>query len=586
MTHVDTPRRAWLDVGRAGFLSAPVLIALLAVAVPSTLYIDVVATAGPFLPWLAVSALSTLVVVALLVPVRRLVRARWPDGPGPWRAIGIYLAAGALRGLLIWGAAETLGLFTSVGLLSRVLQSAIWTLAVMGSAGILVAQRSDHRQLMQDLAHREQDLLALQTTLDERIKETQDSLVQQVQEELGPTLVQLRAELDSLAQSGDDGAEAAVEGFRTAVAEVVRPLSYALAEPVEPREIALEVASTPYAPPAERIPVSRVIAPGASAALVLALLLLTFAIAPANYRSEAVPLRIAALPIALWLGLHGLRLIARRLQLRLTLAPLLGSLAVAYVALAWVAGSVARAITSGLEVATTTFPAVAFTLVTLSPWAVSAALALQWLARRAEVRSAEAVAELEVLTAVLRRELWRERRRLALTVHGPIQSALVATAVTMSRPGFTADGIPDLVARLDQAMAHIDRSAGPPPPIEVAARDLATLWVDSATITFTPHPDVAETVNDDEALRAVVVEVMREAVSNAIRHGAADMVEIQLAPSPEGITVAVTDDGDGPPSTMVRGLGSAMFDEVALDWSFTRSGDTTRVHVALAIHAD
>jgi predicted membrane protein len=587
MTPVDTPRRAWLDVGRADFLSNPVLITFVVVAIPTSLYIDVVATAGPFMPWFAVSAISTLAVVALLALVRGFARRRWPDGPGPWRAIVIYLAAGAVRGLLIWGAAESLGLVTSVGLLSRVMQSAVWALAVMGAASILVTRRADHHRLMHDLRKRERELLALQSTLDQHIKQTHEDLVQQVQEELGPTLAQLRAELDSLTQSGDPRTDEAVDGFRTAVADVVRPLSHALAAPIEPRAITLDVGTEDSAPRSDRIPVSRVIAPGAAAGLVLALALLTFFIAPGDFRTATVPLRVAALLVALWVGLHGLKWAARRMQWRLTLAPLLGALALAYVALAWLVGTFARAITSGLAVPEATFPAVAFALVTLAPWAVSAALALQWLARTTEVRSAETVSELEILTAILRRELWRERRRLALTVHGPIQSALVAAAVTMTRPGFTADQIPALSARLDQAMAHIDRSAGPPPPIGVAARDLAALWVGSAEITFGDTGDVLALVDADEALRTVVIEVMREGVSNAVRHGAADAITISLSrPAREIVRVAVLDDGDGAPTLTTPGLGSAMLDDVAVTWSLTRDGACTRLVVDLALEAD
>ena len=583
MTLVDASRRAWLDVGRAAFLANPVLIAFLAVAVPSSLFIDVIAASGPWLPWLAISAASTLSVVALLAIVRGGVRRRWPGGPGPWRAIVIYVAAGALRGLMMWAAAESLGLATSVGLVSRVLQSAVWSLAVMGCASILITRRDSHRHLMGELARRQQDLLALEASLDERIQQTHDDLVEQVQGELGPTLARLRAELDALAQSAPSGTEGAVEEFRKAVADVVRPMSRTLAEPVEPHGMA--PIHTPQARPpgAERMPAAAIISPGASTVLALVLTLLTFANAPGDYRSAAVPVRLAVLAASLWLGLHGVRWIAQKANWRATPPVLLGALAAVYVAVAVTIGIFTREVTSGFAWPTAAVPAVAFAFTTLAPWAISAAMALQWLARTAEVRSAETVAELERLTAVLRRELWHERRRLALTVHGPIQSALVAAAVTMSRPGFSADQIPSLAETLDQAMTHIDRSAGPPPTVAAAARELAALWVESARVTFAGTHEVAEEIDADDALRAVVIEVMREAVSNAIRHGAADSIDVSLFRHETGtITVSVEDDGDGAPSRVDSGLGSAMFDEVALHWHLGRKEATTRLEVVLA----
>lgn len=583
MTPVDASRRAWLDVGRADFLANPVLMAFLAVAVLSSVFIDVIATSGPWLPWLAVSTVSTLTVVGLLLLVRGAVRRHWPDGAGPWRAIGIYLAAGALRGLMMWAAAESLGLSTSVGLVSRVLQSAVWSLAVMGCASILIARQEDHHHLMDGLARRQQELLSLEASLDQRIQATHEDLVEQVQDELGPTLAQLRSELDNLAQSAPSGTEEAVEEFRKAVADVVRPLSRTLVEPVEPHAVAHDHA--PHAPPprAEPIPAAAIISPSGSTVLALVLTLLTFANAPGDYRSAAVPIRLAVLVTSLWISLHAVRWIAKRSDGRATLPVLLGSLGVVYVGIAVLIGTFTREVTAGFAWPTSAVPAVAFVFTSLAPWVISAAMALQWLARRAEVRSAETVAELERLTAALRRELWHERRRLALTVHGPIQSALVAAAVTMSRPGFSADQIPSLAATLDQAMTHIDRSAGPPPPVAAAARDLAGLWVESAAVTFASTDDVAEAIDADEALRAVVIEVMREGVSNAIRHGAADTITISLFRHETGtITVSVEDDGDGAPIRIEWGLGSAMFDEVALHWRLERLGAFTRLEVILA----
>lgn len=583
MTFVDTSRRAWLDVGRAAFLANPVLMAFLAAAVLSSLFIEVIATSGPVVSWLAVSAMSTLAVVGLLVLLRRAVHRHWPDGPGPWRAVGIYVAAGALRGLMMWAAAESLGLATSVGLVSRVLQSAVWSLAVMGCASILITRQDDHRRLMDALARRQQELTALEASLDQRIKQTHEELVEQVQDELAPTLAQLRSELDALAQSADSVPGGAVEEFRKAVADVVRPLSRTLVEPVEPHAVVPERA--PQAPPprAGPIPAAKIVAPGASTVLALVLTLLTFANAPGDYRAAAVPVRLALLSASLWLSLHGVRWIAQKTHWRATSPVLLGSLAAVYVAVAVLVGSFTREVTSGFAWPTAAVPAVAFAFTTLAPWSISAALALQSLAQKAELHSAETVAELERLTAVLRRELWHERRRLALTVHGPIQSALVAAAVTMSRPGFSADQIPSLAATLDQALTHIDRSAGPPPPVRAAVRDLAALWVESARVEVETTDEVAEAIDADDALRAVVIEVMREGVSNAIRHGDADSIDISFVRREIGaITVCVEDDGDGAPNRIEWGLGSAMFDEVALEWHLERMGAITRLEVVLA----
>ncbi len=583
MTRMDGLRRAWLEVGRADFLSTPVLVAYVALTIPFALYVDVVATDGSLGSWIAASAGSILAVAGILVILGNIVHRRWPDGPGPWRAVAVYAGAGALRGLLMWATTEALGLVSSIDLLSRVLQSAVWSLGVLSCASVLATRRSEHRRLMDALAQRERELLALQSTLGDRILQTHHELVQQVQRELSPTLEHLRSELNHLAQSADAGAEAAVEDFRTAVAEVVRPLSRTLAEPSEPHVLVSPDTLSLPAPRTEPIPAATVIAPTASVALALVLTMLTFAIAPGDFRTAAEAVRLAVLLIGLWFVLQGLRWIARRAAWRARPPTLLGSMGALFIVAAVLVGSITRAVTSGLPLPTTRFPAVALSIIILAPWAVSAATALQSSARAAERRRTETVAELERLTAVLRRELWQERRRLALTVHGPIQSALVAASVTMSRPGFSPEQIPVLAMTLDQAMAHIDRSAGPPPPIAAGARDLAALWVESAGITFISTDEAAAAIDADDALRAVVIEVMREGVSNAVRHGSADHIDVSLLCRDTGtVTVSIEDDGDGAPTRCEKGLGSAMFNEVGLYWHLERAGAMTRLEVVLA----
>lgn len=578
-------RPAWLEAGGPRFLSGPVLISFLAWTIPFPLYVEVVVAGQPFLPWLTAGVASAFAVLPFLAIVRWHTSRRWPDGPGPWRALGVYLLAGVLRGVLLWAAVEAMGLTSSTGLVSRATISAVGSLGVMGCTSIVGARRTVHHQLMNDLADRQRELLALQSTLGERIEQTRRDLVEQVEDELAPTVAQLRSELDSLALSSDPDVESAVERFRTAVANVVRPLSRTLAERADQPTLPAPTWSGPIPQRAvEHVQMSTVIEPGVSALLVLVpLSMLAVAVAPDPYRGGS-PVRAVVFSMGLWLGLKAMRWWAERRSFRPSVPVLVFALTASYVGLAVLIGSLTFAVTSGLGMPTSIFPALALALSLLASLGVSLAIMQQELAYAAEARSRDTVAELEVLTAVLRRELWRERRRLALTVHGPIQSSLVAAAVTMSRPGFTSDQVPALAATLDQAMAHINRVTGPQPPVHASARDLAALWVDSAKVTFAASAEVAAAIDANEALRAVVIEVMREGVSNAIRHGGADTVTVVITEPRSGIVrVVIEDDGDGPPLAGMPGLGSAMFTEVALTWSLKRLGPITRLQVDLGI---
>lgn len=581
-------RRAWQDMGRDGFLSAAVMVVFLVWTIPVALYLDVGSAGQSAASWLATSAIASFLVVGLLICVRLVTRSRWPAGPGPVRALTLYLAAGALRGVLLAGLAEQWELSTSVGALSRITQSAVWAAGLMGSVSIIDTRWHRHRQVMSHLASRQEDLLALQSSLAERIEQTHNELIERVHHELGPTLAALRAHLDALASSSDARLTLAVDGFRTAVADVVRPLSRELAEPA-PATSATTPAAARAAPPLAsiRTPLAAAIKPGASAGLLLTLTTLTaLAMAPQEYREVDTVLRLGLLAGVLWLALSAWKWLARRRQWHPTI-PVMGVVVPVILAVtAIVDGLVVRALTSSLREPAVAVPALAVLLAFLTPLLVSTAVVLQDLATAGEHQRADIVAQLETLTAVLRRELWRERRRLALTVHGPIQSALVAAAITLSRPGFRPDQIPALAATLDQAMTHIDRSTGPIPPVAACARELAALWVNTALVTFSSTDEATHIIDHDEALRAAVVEVMREGTSNAIRHGAADTVLITIEWDPKGqLSIVIHDDGDGPPQSSKPGLGSTMFDEISSNWQLTSSGFGTRLSVELATDA-
>ena len=78
-------------------------------------------------------------------------------------------------------------------------------------------------------------------------------------------------------------------------------------------------------------------------------------------------------------------------------------------------------------------------------------------------------------------------------------------------------------------------------------------------------------MSEDEALQTCVTEVCREAISNAIRHGGASSILVNLWSANPGVSIHVADNGmgNGNPDRAVAkdaGLGQRMFDEICLSW--------------------
>ena len=186
---------------------------------------------------------------------------------------------------------------------------------------------------------------------------------------------------------------------------------------------------------------------------------------------------------------------------------------------------------------------------------------------------AEINVRLEEVIARLRRESWLLHRSVALAVHGPVQSALIATSMRLSAGDRTTHSVNDARRRLDQALTVIEQDTHEVPSIDDALADLIGLWGPVVRIRADVTPNVESHLAGDPGLRRCVVEVCREAVSNAIRHGRAVVVDVSMVHQGEKILIRVSDDGHGLPSVPVAGLGSAMLDATCLRWSLTNGAE-------------
>ena len=175
--------------------------------------------------------------------------------------------------------------------------------------------------------------------------------------------------------------------------------------------------------------------------------------------------------------------------------------------------------------------------------------------------------ELEGLIARLRRETWLLHRSVSLAVHGPLQSALVSTAMRLSSPERTEASVADARRRLDTALAAIEQDRREVPAIDEALTDLRGLWHAMVTIESRIDLAAAERLAGDAGLRQCVIEICREATSNAIRHGQATVILIDISTSEEAFLIRVLDNGSGVEDVLVAGLGMGMLDDTCLRWS-------------------
>lgn len=181
--------------------------------------------------------------------------------------------------------------------------------------------------------------------------------------------------------------------------------------------------------------------------------------------------------------------------------------------------------------------------------------------------------ELEKLVSRIKRETWLRRRSVSLAVHGTVQSALISTALRLTTAGRTPEAVSDARRRLDEALAAIVSRTGREASIARAFTDLRGLWSPIVNFSADISHAASQKLVADPGLSPSAIEICREATSNAIRHGCAGSVDIRIDTIGDLLEIRVTDDGDGPSSVVVAGLGSQMLDETCLRWQLVRRFD-------------
>lgn len=184
--------------------------------------------------------------------------------------------------------------------------------------------------------------------------------------------------------------------------------------------------------------------------------------------------------------------------------------------------------------------------------------------RHAEREQAIAQARATGLVAELQEEELRLRHELAETIHGSVQGTFVVMEARLRHLASTVHGEPAVVTELLTLAAQLEllrekelrALSGRLYPVDLE-RGLAPAV--RALVVRLP-PSVAVTAPDDEVFAAVehrlshearvlVVRVIEDALSNALRHGGADQVVILARAIGGALQIAVTNNGAPPPAT-------------------------------------
>ena len=111
----------------------------------------------------------------------------------------------------------------------------------------------------------------------------------------------------------------------------------------------------------------------------------------------------------------------------------------------------------------------------------------------------------------------------------------------------------------------------------------ARAWDGLCAVTWAIDDAALAAIDADATITSAVGDICTEACSNAVRHGAATIVEIAATTGADRLHLRIANDGAHPGERRGGGLGSAMLDAVALDWQRGRVDGRTVLAVELAL---
>ncbi|MFM7145346.1 MAG: hypothetical protein ACKOW5_03330 [Actinomycetales bacterium] len=496
---------------------------------------------------------------AMFIPllILRFTLLKNPARPRPWIALaGFALAPFVRTPVLVW-VLVTLGGVEQPRLVERLAGAFVNIFLVLLITALVVSSLRDQARTLQELQRVQRDLELTRGQVELAVLERNEAALQRVRATLEDELTRLGA------PQGD-----AVRELQYLATDVVRPMSHDLAQSIPTWTPPTNEATVRIR---RRDLIRAVGERGPFLPLVTAAIETIIILAPSATFLVAIRVPILLLAsVGIYLSLTCANLLLNRILPRST--PTRSFLAVLFAAVivsalqAGIAGYLlGNAQGRALAIGGTVFVTGLAMMVAI----IATALSQQ---RRAEAELLASTEQLRVNLARLHQVQWFQQKALSRALHGPMQSA--ATAAALRLDAAVRDGQPTETL-LEEVRAsllqQVDVLGVDEPQVleldEVFDR-IAGTWQGLCAVQIAMDEAAEQVLADDPVLRSIAVEIISEAVSNAVRHGQAASASVRVsAPGAGALVIEVADDGQDRRGPAGSGLGSQLLDECTTNWS-------------------
>lgn len=515
-----------------------------------------------------------LVMFAPLVLLRYTL-LRNPPRPRPWVAVLGFISAAVIRGVCLSGILLAIGAVEEPLWMYRIVASLINTGGLLLVVAILVSAMRAHTRSLAQLMTVDRELVAAQARIVAEVTDRNEEALARVKARLSDEMVAL----DSLQ------GEMSVAELQRLASDVVRPMSHELASSVPVSEVSDRDIDDVHV--SIRQVVSQMITrapfrPGLNA-LVFAVAMFASAVGVFGLLGITLMAALAA-AVALWSWVaNGLlpRVLARLSPVSGIALVVIAAFIVGYLSSA-AAGWVMRStdVAQPLFIGGGAFIGVIVLLLAL----VTAVLRQQVAAER---ELAESTERLRWSVVRMRQVQWLQQKGLSRALHGPVQAVVTAAALRLDsavRRGEATDSLlGDIRRDLRAAIDVLDVTDAHEVAFSLGLARLAGTWEGVCEVIYCIPEGVRGGLEKEPISAAIVIDLLTEAVSNAVRHAGAEQVQVSMdEPGGGRLHMVIADDGHAStPASGSTGLGTALLDECTLGWRRDTSPRGSELHVEL-----
>lgn len=574
---MNTFGRSLRAFGRKEIWSWPLFWFALPIYFLLSFFFDVFLAGSWRIEWLWVAIISFAVVTLLGVGFKFLIVERFFKTRNAWLINLISIAVlGALKNVLVG----------ELSILFSLVDSADWLFRIYGGAGLaigvligfvyILGARVDHNATIGLLEVSRSSLMGHRSQAEQLLADERELLLKQTQQVLLPRLDQIQTALRTNSQR-----VVAIEALRDLVQTQVRPLSESLSKAAKNLVMA-EAPEAPKKPSARMLQTSffikPLIRPGSMFLLFMAgNWFLTFVILGIQAANWSIAYSLASLAVIIIIK----ALIPTSFKVRrgsgIALLFLIGFAAAnpTYWPLKEFSHNLEQDLLLLLVVLNVMFCVVGF--------AYSRSFELDRLEAVNQMQRDNDSLEREV--ALFEQQMWIARRNWSFVVHGTVQAALTAAITRLcSSEELEQYQIDMVVQDLDRARVALSKT----PEIDVnltqALPNLAATWSGICQVKFSLTGRATRALERDADSRMCVNEICKEAVSNAVRHGEASEVLVEIdRTADELLEIKISNNGRLLDQKQNPGVGSAMFDELTLRWSLTNNRASAQVDLIASL---